>query len=127
MCSISKNATVDEQLSELERSSDREMIERRLFNFAQEANIEDPGALDNNSCHMKRMSADLRQVRKKRIGRHRIFFTGHHTNCTYRVVYIKAFKKNGVDAEDDKRFQNKLIRILGESENRIISLPSEIS
>lgn len=114
MCSISANRTVDGQLEELKRSNDRRMIEERLYNFANEANIEQPGPLDAPARKMKRMPEDLRDVRKIRVGRHRIYYTGYHKQCSYSTIYIKRYKKSGVDDEDDKRFHNKLRGVLGE-------------
>ena len=114
MCSISKNTIAETQLTELERSNDRRMIEGRLFQFASEADTQHPGALDTLKCHMRRLPQDLRHIRKKQIGRHRIFFTGYHTRCAYQVYYIKMFKRSGVNDEDDQRFQNKLRQALGQ-------------
>ena len=108
MCSISTNSIADNQLSELEQSKDKTMIERRLFNFAKESDIKTPSILDSSQCHMRRMPEDLKNIRKIRIGRHRVYFTGYHTQCSYNVFYIKTFKQSGKNDEDDKRFQDIL-------------------
>lgn len=121
MCSISVNSTVDQQLNDLERSDDKIMVEDRLFTFANEANIGIPGALDNPSNHMKRMPSDLKGIRKIRIGRHRIYFTGHCNQCSYRTFYIKKFKTSGKNDEDTKKFQERLRRILQEPSTREIT------
>lgn len=121
MCSIMTNATVDETLTELECSDDRRMIEVRLFEFANNANIDNPGGLDTPNHIMRRMPKDLKDIRKLTIGRHRIFFTGHHKKCTYKVFYIKEFKKTGVKEEDDKPFQKILRSALSEPSSRQIS------
>ncbi|MBC2713012.1 MAG: hypothetical protein HGJ94_19065 [Desulfosarcina sp.] len=97
MCSISTNHTVDTQLEDLERSNDRVMIEKRLYNFAKEADINNPGRLDSPTCRIKRLPDDLKALRKIQIGRHRIYFTGHCNQCSYKTILIKLFKKSDKD------------------------------
>ena len=109
MCSISTNSIADNQLDELGRSDDKDMIEARLYNFAKESTVEKPSMLDSTKCHIRRMPRDLRNIRKITIGRHRVYFTGHHTQCSYTAFYIKMFKRSGENDEDNQRFQ----RILG--------------
>lgn len=114
MCSISINEIVAEQLELLQRSDDRDMIERRLFQFASEATINHPGALDLPKTHMKNMPTELQHLRKIRIGRHRIYYKGHHTDCAYETLHIKIFKKTGVNEEYDRRFQSILMSRLAQ-------------
>lgn len=121
MCSISTNRTVDQELQQLERSDDRRMIEQRLFRFADEANATQMGVLDSLINSMRRMPDDLKDIRKIRIGRHRVYYTGYHTQCSYHTFYIKSFKKTGVNDEDDKRFQDKLRRALTEPKTSTLS------
>lgn len=126
MCSISLNSVADSQLNDLERSGrsgDKTMIETRLFRFAADANTDTPGALDRPASHMTRMPTDLRDIRKITIGRHRVYFTGHHSKCSYSAIYVKKFKRTGVDDEDTKKFQNKLKLALQSSVNNKISSP----
>ncbi len=101
------------------------MIERRLFQFANEADINKPGGLDNPALAMKRMPDDLRDVRKIRIGRHRVYFIGHHQQCRFHAFYIKSFKKTGVDDEDDPKHQRKLSGALVEPVNQHLSNPDD--
>lgn len=120
MCSISTNKTTDKQLCELERSGNREMIEKRLYNFAKESSVQCPAILDAPQCHIRRMPDDLRDIRKITIGRHRIYFIGHHTQCSYKVFYIKAFKQSGKNDEDSRRFQGILKTATCDPPKRII-------
>lgn len=111
MCSITVNATVEAQLEELRRSGEKKMkktIEKRLFLMADEANVGRPGGLDNPANTLKDMPPELRGARKHRIGRHRIFYTGHHNLCSYRTFYIKINKKAGVNDEADPAFHEIL-------------------
>ena len=96
------------------------MIEKRLIQFAQEASIAVSGGLD--IAPMKRMPSDLQDARKITIGRHRVYYTGHHTQCSYTSFFIKEFKKTGVNDEDDSRFQKALIRAKGETAMSILQL-----
>lgn len=114
MCSISTSETIDEHFDELKRSGQKDKLKKRLIEMATEASMEQPGALDNPSCIMMRMPEELRHVRKYGFGAHRVYFTGKNTDCSYRAFYVKAFKKSGVDNEDDKAFQARLIKTLSE-------------
>jgi hypothetical protein len=98
------------QLESLGHSKDKPMIERRLFQFANDADVNRRGGLDNPALIMKRMPDDLKDVRKITIGRHRVYFTGHNTQCSYTAIYVKLYKKTGVDDEDDPRHQKQLVK-----------------
>nr|CBX30590.1 unknown protein [uncultured Desulfobacterium sp.] len=123
MCSISVNSITDEQLQMLEHSGDKNMIEKRLYEYAKEANIQTPSTLDLPKCHMSRMPSDLKDIRKVRIGRHRVYFTGYHTECSYNVFYIKKFKRSGQNDEDNRQFQKILAASNCEPHVRIIEKP----
>ncbi len=118
MCWATINNFVDRQIEDLRRSGDRRLIEGKLFRFAAEANERQPGALDNPACSMKGWPLDLRGVKKYRIGRHRVFYTGSHHQCEYRVIYIKKFKKDDKEGEHDPRLHDKLRRRLNEPDAR---------
>jgi hypothetical protein len=107
VCSITVNATVEAQLEELRRSGEKKMkktIEKRLYLMADEADVGRSGGLDNPANTLKDMPPELRGARKHRIGRHRIFYTGHHNECSYHTFYIKINKKAGVNDEADPKF-----------------------
>jgi hypothetical protein len=101
------------------------MVEKRLSTMAGEANENTSGGLDTPDTHMRRMPADLREIRKKRVGRHRVYYTGHHRQCSYQSFYIKVFKKGDEDREDDRLFQDRLRRALGESVARTLPDPTQ--
>jgi len=88
VCSLSFNETFDKQLRDADKG-DSNLIERRLKSMAFEANIESPGLLDALNTHIQRMPNDLKEIRKYRIGRHRIYYTGHHSKCLYNSVLAK--------------------------------------
>lgn len=116
MCSLTLNKTSDEKLGELRQ--DGKKIVDRLVKMASQANPDVSGLLDTTDTHIKRMPEDLRAVRKRTIGRHRIYYVGHHTQCSYTILFVKAFKKSGVDDDDDKGFQQKLIGSLSDPVSR---------
>ena len=122
MCSISTNATFDEAASGLGRK-DRNMIESRLAIFADDADVGKPGGLDSPTNRVKRFRDELSNVRKLTVGRHRIYYTGHHNQCSYFAFCIKPFKKTGVDDEDDPKFQRFLQRALGDAAIRQLRRP----
>ena len=124
MCSISINATVDAQFGILD-SKKRTKLKKRLFLLADEAGIDESGALDDPSCHIRRMPSELRKIRKKTFGRHRLYYTGFHKQCSYNVFYLKANKKTGVDDDDSKTFQKKLRRALNDTEIFVLPDPTQ--
>jgi len=89
------------------------MIEKRLIDFAKEASVENKCALDEIPP-LTRITGELKLARKIHIGRHRVFYTGFHTQCSYQAFYIKKYKKTGVNDEDDKRFQKALLKAMQE-------------
>ena len=120
MCSLTINATADGILGG-HNEKDKKMIEKRMIAFAKEASVEKSGALDIST--LKRMPEELKDLRKWTIGRHRVYYVGHHTRCNYRIIHIKSFKKTGVDDENDKHFQNALAKIIDTPEIRTLELP----
>ena len=109
MCSILSNPTADECLEAL-NDVERKKIEKRLANFAASADVDHMGALD--TFPLRNMPEALRGIRRKRIGRHRAYYLGHHSECSYTLFYVKLFKKDDVDAEHDRGFQDRLARAL---------------
>ncbi|HEX8735658.1 MAG TPA: hypothetical protein VF721_10070 [Pyrinomonadaceae bacterium] len=108
MCSLTLNNTSNEQLDSL--LGERKQVEKKIVSRAFGANTTTAGLLDALSTHLRQMPEDLRHIRKETIGRHRIYYIGHHTDCSYTVFYIKLFKKGDSAAQDDNNplFQNKL-------------------
>lgn len=123
MCSMTISPTADQHLKQLLRSGDKG-IEKKLFTLADAASPSTSGPFDETSCHIKGMAPDLKLVRRRRIGNHRVFYTGYHTQCSYWAFYIKQNKKRGVDDELDPTFQNKLRAALGDTATpRLIPKP----
>lgn len=125
MCSISINATVENQFEALGSKKKEAKLRKRIFDFAKEGDVDRSGVFDDMSCHMRRMPPELREIRKKTIGRHRLYFTGFHKQCSYHAFYLKVNKRKGVDDDDNKIFQNKLHRALDNSEVSILPAPTQ--
>jgi hypothetical protein len=113
VCSIVMNKTANDIFTTQEEK-DRKMIEKRLIEFAKSASITISGALDIPP--LKRMPPELKETKKITIGRHRVYYHGHHSQCNYTSFYIKKFKKSGVNDEDDTRFQKILTRAIRDSD-----------
>ena len=118
MCSITINQKADSTLND-QSQKDKRMIESRMIGFAQEASVERTGALD--IAPMTRMPPDLKNIRKKTVGRHRVYYTGHHSKCTYNIFFIKEYKKSGVNDEDDSSFQKLLGKAMSQLSTRTLT------
>jgi hypothetical protein len=108
VCSIAANSVADGHLSDLRSSGDDKRIEKKLKNFAGDSSVEKSGYLDAPDHHLRRIPAELQDMRRIRSGRHRVFYSGHHTQCSYLIIFIKQYKKTGTQDEDDPRFQRLL-------------------
>ena len=125
MCSIATNSTAEAQLQSL-TGKDNTTIEKKLREFAGDSNVQKSGILDLPANHLYGFPADLKHIRRRRTGRHRVFYVGHHTQCSYQVFYIKKFKDTGVNDELDPQFHKVLRRAVGdESLGRIIRPPDD--
>lgn len=118
MCSAKINRTVSDQLKDKKHANDHQLIESRFFKMADQADMKNSGALDDLSHSMTGMPAELRAAKKVRIGRHRVFYTGHHSQCQYQMFYIKWNKKKGTEDENDRKFQDKLKRLIDSPAHR---------
>ena len=117
MCSIETNATAEAQLKSLASSNDEELLVRKLKDWAGDSSVERSGFLDLPMHHLHGMPDDLKHIRRVRTGRHRAFYVGHHTRCSYSVFYIKTFKRTGVNDELDKGFQKALKAAVADTES----------
>lgn len=108
MCSLILNKTSNDQLDSLQ--GERTLLEKKIIKRAFGANLATQGLLDAPNTHLRQMPDDLTHIRKETIGRHRIYYFGHHSDCSYTVFYIKLFKKSDNAAQDDNnpQFHNKL-------------------
>ena len=99
--------------------------EDELARLADDDNLEHGDGLDGTLEPILSWLHDpeLRGLRKKRIGRHRAFIAGHHTQCHYRLFYLKMNKKNEVDREEEKAFQTKVLKALSLPDTRVLLPP----
>jgi hypothetical protein len=108
VCSIGVNSIANAELEQLKRSNDHKIIENRLKHLAANSQLGQPGFLDLPNHHMTGMPAALKAMRRIHIGRHRVFYTGQYSQCSFTVFYIKSFKQTGVKDENDQTFQGQL-------------------
>jgi hypothetical protein len=108
VCSLTLNKTSKESIDSLRGES--EAFIKKIRNRAFGAKIATQGLLDAPNTHLRHFPNDLRHVRKETIGRHRVYYFGHHTDCSYTVFYIKLNKRGDSWAQDDDnpQFQDKL-------------------
>lgn len=126
MCSIAANATADGQLTSLKSSGGENLIEGKLRDFAGESNVQQSGILDSPANHLHGLPPDLKHIRRLRAGRHRVFYTGYHTLCSYQIFFVKKFKDKGKSDELDPAFHSLLRRALRDTASvRKIRPPDE--
>lgn len=120
MCSLRLNEPTLDALADLSKTGEnkKQKYEKRLFNWANEANTQISGYLDNHDGSLSHMPPDLRHLRHYYLGRHRIYISGSHKNCFYLAWYIKKFKKDGRDVEGSEKFNNVLYKALNSPTNR---------
>ena len=105
MCSLNLNSTVDSQIKLA--GNQRDFIERRLTTLASEADENTPGLLDELETHRKRLP---KGIRKYSFGRHRLYYSGTHKNCSYDACYLVLYKSSDRTSEldDTPSFQKRL-------------------
>lgn len=114
MCSIATNATAEAQFQSL-KGKDRTIVEKKLREFAGDSTMQKSGILDLPANHLHGFPSDLKHIRRRRTGRHRVFYKGHHSQCSYQVFFIKTFKKTGVNDEHDPQFHSALRSAVGDT------------
>ena len=119
MCSISVNKTTDQKITAL-GDKQKQRIEKNLFTMADAASTTNAGPFDEASCLLHDFPSDLKPIRRRRWGRHRIFFMGHHSQCSYWAFYLKTFKQSGKEDEHDKALHERLRTALSDQTVRLI-------
>lgn len=129
MCSLTLTDFIDAQLSDFGEAM-RDKIERKMKQRAFAASPETQGILDAPQTHFRSgFAEDLRKagVRHARIGRHRVYYTGKHTECNYVAFYLKVHKQGDNSREDDNNpgFHEILRGALATVESKRIAEPGE--
>ncbi len=117
MCSVNLNSIVNQ---ELQLGDTKNRIEKKVRSLAFNASVTSPGLLDSPGKLMHHMPDALKDVKKYTIGRHRLYYLGHHSDCSYDVIFIKWFKKDDKNREVSKAFQEKLISALRLPTERVL-------
>ena len=127
MCSLSSNKLCDEELKMLGHSQAKK-FEDTLSRLAADDSIERADGLDGTLDPITSWLHDpvLCSLRKKRMGRHRAYISGHHSQCHYRLFYMKMNKKEEKDREEEKAFQSKILKALSQPETRILAPPIDL-
>ena len=120
MCSLTITAPADGFLNEDKKV--KKQIEKNMIGYAKNSTVQRKGALDD--IHpTARWDGELKEVKKKRVGRHRVYFIGFHTRCTYKIVHVKVWKKTDVDEEDDPNFKRYISKVMNAGVSRTIAPP----
>ena len=124
MCLLLSNATADEGFAELP-AKDRNSSEKRLANLAETDSRTAENGLGKVLNTVDDWAKDpvLSQVKKYRIGRHRFYLTGRHTECRYFVRCVMPFKKEADDTPQKKVFKERVLKALSQPTTRTILPP----
>ena len=119
MCSITINELADHV--DLDKKN-KDIIEKRMIALAKDSSKSCPGALDiAPMTRLSKKSPELSGIKKWTVGRHRVYYTGHYTQCCYQIFYIKPFKRDGVDDDDSKSFQQLLLSAKSKNSSRMLN------
>jgi len=114
VCLLLSNAMADQGFAMLKQSGDDKDYIARLVQHALEDSVTKAAGLHQLLEPLLSWQHDpeLRRVRKVRIGRHRFYITGQHTECSYTVCYVKIHKRDEENREEDPRFQSQIFAAL---------------
>lgn len=127
MCSLTITNSLANQLDQL-GNNQAPFIRDNMVRRAHAAKVDLPGVLDGQDTHLKSgFAQDLKDngVRYERVGRHRVYFFGHHTGCNYTAFYVKAFKRKENKEVDDNSpaFHTVLRKALKGSNAEVVADP----
>jgi len=114
VCSLLTNTTADRNLKNLPKK-DAASIEKKFAMFAGNSNVETPGILDQPANHLHVLPHDLKDVRRHRSGRQRVFYIGNFSQCSFTIIFVKEFKKKGKNDEADLSLHNLLRNAIGDT------------
>jgi hypothetical protein len=112
MCELLLSPTTNERLHAF-RGANRDKIEKRLLELAGDDNVNQQngmGQMLDSVDHWSKL--DISHIRKLRIGRHRFYVEGKHTDCKYIVQEMLVFKRDQDDTPEKKPFQSMIRKAL---------------
>ena len=111
MCSLLANRDALEGFNELHKAGDGHWKDD-LIKDAHEESTSTSGAYDIRLYRVPQWNKlpEIKNLMKLRIGRHRAYSLGHHSECSYTIVFVKPFKRDEQDSPESKVFQKMLIR-----------------
>lgn len=109
MCQLLCRPHARESFDQLAKVGDHQCL-TRLLRMANEDNLEKGESLNAVLRNVADWisDAELKGIRKYRIGRHRFYVQGRNTDCLYTVIFVLINKKDADDKPERKDFQNKL-------------------
>ena len=110
MCELLLSPTVDSELAKL-GTLNRQKLEQRLLKCAGQDNVENAAGLELLLDQVKPWSkvADLKFLRKYRIGRHRFYIAGQNTDCRFIIQATLLNKRDEDDKPREKNFQKMIL------------------
>ena len=121
MCILESNAVADRGFDAM-GTRDKAKFEQRCAKLADLDSVSYTNGLSLlvHSVSDWSMLPELRAVRKLRIGRHRFYFLGKHTDCRYTVVFVLPNKREEDDKPETYGFQRRIFDALREPASRVI-------
>lgn len=127
MCLMLTNLTAEAALERI-GGKEKERCEQRLARYAAAADVDRKEGMElliNTVADWAKID-ELRGVRKLRIGRHRFYITGKHTDCRYSLCFVLVSKRAKDDQPWTKRFQEMIKTAVADNDvARVLETPVE--
>lgn len=123
MCKLLISPTANERLDSF-RGKNRVKIEKRLLELAGDDNVSQQNGMGKKLYPIDHWSGlDISHIRKLKIGSHRYYVEGRHTDCKYIVQEMLVFKREEEDVPWTKPYQNRIRKALAPIENCVVVEP----
>ena len=125
MCTLQSSSFADECLAQLP-PKERAACESKYARMAASDSVEVAAGLSLllNPVSDWAKHPDLKSVRKIGSGRHRLYFTGEHEDCTFTLVFMLVHKRKEDDTPNTKPFQDRVLKALRDPQKRIVVPPA---
>ena len=119
MCQLFCNKQAHDAFEVINRIGDGHLVQE-LIEDANLETTEESGAYHQRLYRVSQFGGRpaIKNLMKMHLGRHRVYSLGHHSNCRYDIPFVMVFKKSETDTPNQKRFQDKLVKLVNDLSTR---------